>query len=124
MIRKEFKEQLFEALDNNVIGMSFDEKMNLVTKLLIDYEKEHEEQRDTSNKGKKWSDEELEIILSDAPTKDNCIKYAKLFKRGYGSIEQIYRWSVTAEINMTEERKCDSFIVQIKQVAKKLGLRG
>lgn len=124
MIRKEFKEQLFEALDNDVIGMSFDEKMNLVTKLLIDYERKHEKQRDISNKGKKWTDEELEIILSDAPTKDNCIKYAKLFKRGYGSIEQIYRWSVTAEVNMTEERRSDSFIVQVKKVAKKLGLRG
>lgn len=52
MIRKEFKEQLFKVLDNNVDGMSFDEKMNLVTKLLIDYEKNHEAQRDISNKGK------------------------------------------------------------------------
>lgn len=104
--------------------MSFDEKMNLVTKLLIDYEKNHEAQRDISNKGKKWTDEELEIILSDAPTKDNCLKYAKLFKRGYGSIEQIYRWSVTAEVNMSEDRKNDSFIIQIKKVTKKLGLRG
>lgn len=61
-----------------------------------------------SNKGCKWSDEELKIILSDAPTKENCIKYARLFKRGYGSIEQIYRWSVTTMKEMSEERKNDS----------------
>lgn len=65
--------------------------MILVHNLLVDYEKENESLRDISNKGEKWADEELKIILSDAPTKENCVKYAKLFKRGYGSIEQIYR---------------------------------
>lgn len=54
----------------------------------------------------------------------NCIKYARLFKRGYGSIEQIYRWSTTSPIEMSDERKKDSFICQIKKVAKELGLRG
>lgn len=47
-----------------------------------------------------------------------------LFKRGYGSIEQIYRWSTTSPIEMSDERKKDSFICQIKKVAKELGLRG
>lgn len=95
MKRKEFKESLFDALDNEVDGMSYNEKMILVHNLLVDYEKDNEEKRDISNKGCKWSDEELKIILSDAPTKENCVKYARLFKRGYGSKEQIYRWSVT-----------------------------
>ena len=71
-----------------------------------------------------WKDEELKIILSDSPSKANCIKYARLFKRGYGSIEQIYRWSTTSQIEMSDERKEDSFICQIKKVAKELGLRG
>ena len=57
-------------------------------------------------------------------SKANCIKYARLFKRGYGSIEQIYRWSTTSPIEMSDERKEDSFICQIKKVAKELGLRG
>ena len=92
MKRKEFKETLFETLNNVVDGMSYDDKMILVHNLLVDYEKDNEEKRDTSNKGSKWTDEELKIILSDAPTKENCVKYARLFKRGYGSIEQIYRW--------------------------------
>lgn len=124
MKRKEFKEIFFEALDNDVDEMSHDEKMTLVHNLLVDYEKENESKRDTSNKGGKWTDEELKVILSDAPTKENCMKYAKLFKRGYGSVEQIYRWSTTAKADMSEERKEDSFVMQIKRVAKELGLRG
>lgn len=124
MKRKEFKEKFFASLDNDVDDMTYDEKMVLVHNLLVDYEKENEDKRDTSNKGEKWTDEELKVILSDAPTKENCVKYAKLFRRGYGSIEQIYRWSTTAKADMSEERKEDSFIMQIKKVAKELGLRG
>lgn len=124
MKRKEFKEKFFASLDNNVDDMNYDEKMVLVHNLLVDYEKENEDKRDTSNKGGSWTDEELKVILSDAPTKENCLKYAKLFRRGYGSIEQIYRWSTTAKSDMSDERKEDSFIMQIKKVAKELGLRG
>lgn len=124
MKRKDFKESLYDALDNEVDGMSYDEKMTLAHSLLVDYEKDNEEKRDISNKGCKWTDEELKIILSDAPTKENCIKYARLFKRGYGSIEQIYRWSVTTTKEMSEERKNDSFIIQVKRIAKELGIRG
>lgn len=120
MKRKEFKETLFEALNNVVDGMSYDDKMILVHNLLVDYEKDNEEKRDTSNKGSKWTDEELKIILSDAPTKENCVKYARLFKRGYGSIEQIYRWSVTTTKEMTDERKRDSFIIASKENCKRI----
>ncbi len=124
MKRKEFKEKLFLALDEDVDGISYDEKMMLVHSLLVEYEKENEEKRDTTNKGAKWTDEELKIILMDAPTKENCVKYARLFKRGYGSIEQIYRWSVTAWTDMDDERKEHSFVQQIKKVAKEIGIRG
>ena len=124
MKRKEFKEKLFLALDEDVDGFSYDEKMMLVHSLLVEYEKENEEKRDTTNKGAKWTDEELKIILMDAPTKENCVKYARLFKRGYGSIEQIYRWSVTAWTDMDDERKEHSFVQQIKKVAKEIGIRG
>lgn len=54
MKRKEFKETLFETLNNVVDGMSYDDKMILVHNLLVDYEKDNEEKRDTSNKGSKW----------------------------------------------------------------------
>lgn len=124
MKRKEFKENLFAALDNDVDGISYDEKMILAHNLLVDYEKENEGKRDVTKKGEKWTDEELKIILADAPTKENCVKYARLFKRGYGSIEQIYRWSVTPKKDMSDERKEDSFVQQVKRVAKELGIRG
>ena len=124
MKRKEFKENLFAALDNDIDGISYDEKMILVHNLLVDYEKENEVKRDVTKKGEKWTDEVLKIILADAPTKENCVKYARLFKRGYGSIEQIYRWSVTPKKDMTDERKEDSFVQQVKRVAKELGIRG
>lgn len=124
MKRKEFKENLFAALDNDVDGISYDEKMILVHNLLVEYEKENEVKRDVTKKGEKWTDEELKIILADAPTKENCVKYARLFKRGYGSIEQIYRWSVTPKKDMSDERKEDSFVQQVKRVAKELGIRG
>lgn len=124
MKKKAFKEEFFRVLDYDIEAMSFEEKMTLARNLLIEYEKENEMLRDISNKGQKWTDEELKIILLDAPSKENCLKYAKLFKRGYGSIEQIYRWSTTAKADMSEERKNDSFIIQIKRVAKELGLRG
>ena len=124
MKRKEFKENLFAALDNDVDDITYDEKMVLVHNLLVDYEKENETKRDITNKGEKWTDEELKIILSAAPTKENCVKYARLFKRGYGSIEQIYRWSVTPKKDMSDERKEDSFVNQVKRIAKELGIRG
>ena len=124
MKKKELKGRLFELLDDSVEGMAFDEQMQYVEMLMIEYQKKNEEKRDTSNKGKKWTDEELKIILSDAPSKSNCLKYAKLFRRGYGSIEQIYRWSTTTQQDVDEIRPDDKFISQIKRVAKELGLRG
>lgn len=51
MKRKEFKENLFAALDNDVDDITYDEKMVLVHNLLVDYEKENETKRDITNKG-------------------------------------------------------------------------
>ncbi len=39
------------ALDNDVDGITYDEKMVLVHNLLVDYEKENEAKRDIINKG-------------------------------------------------------------------------
>lgn len=86
--------------------------------------KNNEELRDISNKGKSWEDEELKIILSDAPTKENCLKYAKLFKRGHGSKEQIYIWTTRPNKNIPENRKKYAFIRQVKTVAQEIGFIG
>ena len=103
---------------------SSDSKIELIENILLDFQRDNEDLRDVSNKRQKWTDEELKIVLSDAPTKKNCMKYARLFKRGYGSIEQIYRWSTTPNKELSDERKEDSFIQQIKKIAKELGLIG
>ena len=124
MKKSEYKEELFQLLRENIDDMNFNEKMNFVSNIIIDFEKENENQRDISNKGKSWTDEELKIILTDAPSKYNCLKYAKIFKRGYGSIEQIYKWAMTANKEIQEKRGNYAFIKQIKKVAKEIGLRG
>lgn len=124
MKKREYKEKLYKMFDENIENMNFLEKMRFINKTFLEYQKENEDKRDTSNKGEKWTDDELKIILSDAPTQQNCLKYAILFKRGYGSIEQIYRWSTTQDQKLSERRKEDSFIQQIKKVSKELGLRG
>jgi predicted secreted protein len=76
---------------------------------------------ETVNKGKAWTDDELTVILSAAPTKANCEKFAKAFKRGYGSIAQIYQWAMTTKKNIKKKRPDDKFINQVKRVAKQVG---
>lgn len=124
MNKKEYKRELYQIFDLEIDGLGFSEKINYINNILLEYQKENEDKRDVSNKRAKWTDEELKIILSDAPSKQNCMKYAILFKRGYGSIEQIYRWSTTQDQDLSERRQEDRFIQQIKRVAKELGLRG
>lgn len=53
---------------------------------------------------------------------DICPKI--LFAALDNGIEQIYRWSVTPKKDMSDERKEDSFVQQVKRVAKELGIRG
>ena len=124
MKKRDYKNEMFDLLEKSIDGMSFDEQMLYVEKLLIDFQKEHDDRRDTSNKGKPWKDEGLKIVLSDAATESNCLKYAKIFHRGYGSIEQIYRWATTERCEIEHKRPDDKFVLQIKRVVKELGLRG
>lgn len=72
------------------------------------------------NKGRPWTDEELAVVLSDAPTKRNCEKYAKAFKRGYGSIAQIYQWAMTSWNEIKRKRGEEKFVNQVKRVARKI----
>lgn len=112
------RKELFEMLDNNI---SCEDR-----KLLQDYviEKQLQENWDQSNKGKPWTDDEIKVILSFAPTKENCLLLARAFKRGYGSIEQIFRWATTDSNTIKNSvRKDDAFIAQIKRIYKELGWR-
>lgn len=124
MKKKEFKDSLYRLLGEQVDDLSVSEKLDMVRKLLISYQQDNEGLFDTSNKGKAWRDEEIEIILMSAPTKENCARFARLFKRGYGSIEQIYRWAASSSKEIEEKgRQDDAFIQQIKEIVKKTGFR-
>jgi hypothetical protein len=125
MKKSEFKQELINLYSQDVVGMDFQEKMRFIEAVSIDFyaSKDNEKYRDCSQKGKPWTDEELYVILQDAPTKANCLKYAVLFKRGYGSIEQIYRWAATSDEEVARKRPDDAFIKQIKKVSKEIKLR-
>jgi len=126
MNKKEYKEAFFKLLKTEVITnnnvLSDNEKIKEVKGYIFEYEKGID--YDISNKGKEWTDDELKIVLSFAPTKENCIKLAKAFKRGYGSIEQIFRWAVVSEKELeTKDRLDDKFVHQIKKIYKEVGWR-
>ena len=112
------RSEFFESLDE----LTVENKIKLMHDYL--FELELKQEYDQSNKGKPWSDDELKVILSFAPTKENCLLLARAFKRGYGSIEQIFRWATTdlKTINSTQ-RKDDSFVQQVKRIYKELGWR-
>ena len=123
MKKAEFKTQLYSLLSNGVEEQTFDEVIQYARQLLVKYQQENEEKRNTENKRKPWTDEDLTIILSCAPTAENCMHFAKLFKRGYGSIEQIYHWASTDDKEISEKREKNIFVQQVKRIAKEVGWR-
>ena len=123
MKKTEFKEHLFDLLSADVESLSHEEKMRLAEKYLIEFQIKNDGKREKPNRGESWTDEELRVVLSDAPTKSNCVKYAKIFGRGYGSIEQIYRWASTDDQTIKEKRPDHAFVLQVKTIAKELGWR-
>lgn len=121
MKKSEFKESIDALINLDVDGLSFDEKMSLVKQRILEAEKLAG--FDNSNKGNSWTDEELRIILNTAPTKENCMLLARAFRRGYGSIEQIFRWAAEDQTTINNTRPDDTFIKQIKRIAKEVGWR-
>ncbi|MGD0932725.1 MAG: hypothetical protein ABR902_18930 [Candidatus Korobacteraceae bacterium] len=87
---------------------------------LYDFEKESAPWNE-DEKHQPWSDDQLRVILSDAPTRDNALKHARAFRRGLGSVEQIYRWALQP-VNVIEEKRPDhKFVQQVRRVSKELG---
>ena len=123
MKKSEFKTSIFEAFSQDVDGMSYDEKIRLIERYVVEYQQKNDDLRNKPNRGESWTDEELRVILQDAPTKSNCVKYAKIYGRGYGSIEQIYRWASTDDQTVKEKRPDDAFVAHVKKIAKEVGWR-
>ena len=123
MTKTEYKALLFQSLDCEVDGLTYEERMQLSETYLVEYQIKQEDRRERPNRCKPWTDEELRVVLMDAPTKRNGIKYAKIFGRGYGSIEEIYRWASTDDKTVQEKRPNVVFVGRVKKIAKELGWR-
>jgi hypothetical protein len=66
-----------------------------------------------------YSDDDLVMILSDAPTRANAIKHAARFQRNSGAIAMIYKWAMTPpSIIRSRGREDHTFMLQIRRVAK------
>jgi hypothetical protein len=122
MNRNEFRGAVADLLGQDVSGMSWEEKLGLVRSVLVQMDQDHE--REESNRGRSWTDDELRCILQTAPTRENCMLFARVFKRGFGSIEQIYRWAAEPDKVIDEKRPDDAFVQQIKRIRREIGWVG
>ena len=121
MNKTQFRDAVRHLLAQSVVDLTLDDKLAVVEQCLIESQKSAG--FDESDKGKPWTDEELRVILQHAPTKVNCMRLARGYRRGYGSIEQIFRWAATSDPEIEAKRPDDNFVRQIKRVAKQVGWR-
>ncbi|MCC6963516.1 MAG: hypothetical protein IT585_09720 [candidate division Zixibacteria bacterium] len=122
MKKSDLRARLKELVSEGVDGMTWPECLSCCRRLLAEFDAEHID--DISNRGKPWSDAEIKIILRLPPTSESIALLARAFKRGAGSIEQIYKWAATEQQRIDEARPDDSFVKQIKRVANEIGWRG
>ena len=120
MKQTQFKKAVDDLLSETVTGLSWDDKLALIQQRIVKIEKKRDVHRE--NKGKPWTDDELRLVLRTAPTTENMIMLARTFKRGYGSIEQIFRWAAERS-SIAQKRPDHSFVNQIKRIAKEIGWR-
>jgi hypothetical protein len=121
MTKTEFRDRVRNLLAEQVGDLSLDDKLAITQQCCI--EAQESAGFDEGNKGKSWTDEELRVVLQHAPTKENCILLARAFRRGYGSIEQIFRWAASTDDEVAAKRPDDAFIQQIKRVGRQVGWR-
>lgn len=119
--KKLFKSKFTELINQEVHSLDWEQKVLYARQILVEVSKEH--LSEPLNKGEPWSDDELRLILQMEPTTENILRLAKAFRRGYGSIEQIYRWAAEDQKSIDEKRPQDSFIKQIKRIASEVGWR-
>ena len=120
MNKKEFKQALFSLIKQPVDGLSWEEKLSFARQVLVEIDIQ-QGNWDQSNKGRPWTDDELRLVLQLPPTKENMLRLARALQRGYGSIELIYRWAATPQKEINQKRPDDSFIRQIKRIAREMG---
>ncbi|MEG0297546.1 MAG: hypothetical protein RR620_12580 [Clostridium sp.] len=122
MNNKQFKNQFLELVEMEIGELDVDAKLNLLKRYIFEIELSQE--WDKCNSGTSWSDDQLRIVFSFPQSRENCLKLARAFNRGYGSIEQIYRWAVISDKEISEGHQADNkFIANIKKIAKESNWR-
>jgi hypothetical protein len=119
MKKTEYRKQIRDALNVEVDDNDLHQKASLIRQCIVEAEEAVE--YDSSNKRKPYTDDELRLIFSTAPTNENCVRLAKSFKRGVGGIKQIYQWASTTQSRIDEVVPDSTFHKQIKRVAKEMG---
>ncbi|MCX8089221.1 MAG: hypothetical protein N3C58_08110 [Meiothermus ruber] len=122
MTKAEFRKALRNLLSQPVNGLdSWESRVSYLRQVIVELDKE--QQYDQSNRGNAWTDDEPRLVLQLPPTKENIIRLARAFKRGYGSVEQIYRWAAEDEKSVRQKRPDDAFVQQIKRIVSEIGWR-
>jgi|SRR3990172_1618348 len=119
MKRMQFRKMIMEIIIKAYANLTFDEIAKELDEALVQVSTE--KGWPTPNSYREWSDEELSIVLADAPTKRNAVRYARAFGRGFGSVMQIYQWAATKTKEIKRKRGDDKFVNQIKRVSKLVG---
>ncbi len=119
MTKNELKAAVAKLIHEPVDDLEWSEKLALVRGVLVQADKDAE--RDASKKGESWTDDELRIVLHTAPTRENCMALARAFQRGYGSIEQIFRWAAEDDKTIQAKRPDHAFVQQIRRIKKEIG---
>lgn len=121
MKKREFQEKLRSLILNQVEGHSWEAKMALVKNELFKLDKEFND--NPENKGQPWTDDEIRLVLSMAPTSENICTLARAFRRGHGSIEQVFRWAGQSSDRINDERADDAFVQRIERIRREIGWR-
>jgi hypothetical protein len=121
MNEREFRDAVRALLHADAETLTSDQRTALMRLELVDYQRE--QGFPEPNKGKPWTDDQLRVVLSFAPTEENTVLLARAFGRGYGSIEQIFRWAGQSEKRIGEERGENAFIQQVLRIRKEIRWR-
>ena len=105
MKKIEFQEKLYELFETEIDDVSIKEKCDFIQKIFIEYQINKDKVRSPLNKGNKWKDEELKLILSVAATKENCLKFARLFDRGMEALSKYTGGLVHLRISYLKKEK-------------------